>query len=404
LKRRKNRGVYFFNRPAPTERTWLLEHGATEDDLAFPDPKGDPLGGLFPDMALRERFLPLVRRLGEVGSRALLFDEARGVLFRAFIGVGPPDRQGDHPEGLLLVRRPEGRGHLPGLTDDAPGARDLVAFFRGCLGGLCGGNDLVGLALPGEVLAWSKARRHDLNQIDFLPEHRTRNLRLFWDSSDGTEILFDAVGRVYSYSTGNDRLAFRYDSPMRFLEEAALRIAAGGGAELPPSALESVAPGHPLPLILKLRSENPASADPAVLRESLKRLDSLGIPREHVPDLQIALSAREGRWEDTITEMRRTALGTARSLVDRRIYWEWLAGAAKTLARPADFREIALSASAGPLSPEVRGLICDDLLDREDVDGAIKVLERWMRPGQEPDPALASRAERIRQIRMGRWR
>ncbi len=404
MKRRKNRGVYFFNRPAPTERAWLLEHGAAEDDLAFPDPKGDPLAGLFPDVALRERFLPLVRRLAEVTSRALLFDEARGVLFRAFIGVGPPDRQGDHPEGLILLRKPEGRGHLPGLTDDAPGARDLVGFYRGGLGGLCGGGDLVGLALPGEVLAWSKARPHDLNQIEFLPEHRTRNLRLFWEISDGNEVLFDAVGRVFSFSMGNDRLAFRYDSPMRFLEEAALRIAAGGGWEMPPAALETVAPGHPLPLVLKLRFEDPSAADPAGLRESLKRLDSLGIPREQVPDLQLALSAREGRWEDYFVEMRRTALGTARSLVDRRIYWEWLSGAAKTLTRFADFREIALAASTGPLSTDVRGMICDDLLDREDVDGAIKVLERWMRPGQAPDPAVASRAERIRALRMGRWR
>ena len=114
MKRRKNRGVYFINRPAPTERAWLLEHGASEEDLAFPDPKGDPLAGLFPDQSVRERFEPLYRKLGEAGSRALLFDDERGIPFRAFLGVGPPDRAGDHPEGMILVRGP--RDHRAGCT------------------------------------------------------------------------------------------------------------------------------------------------------------------------------------------------------------------------------------------------------------------------------------------------
>jgi len=402
VKRRKNRGVYFVNRPAPTERAWLLEHGATEEDLAFPDPKSDPLAGLFSDAGLREKFAPLFRRLGEATGRALLFDDARQTPFRAFLGVGPPDRAGDHPEGLILVRGPDPRARVPGLADDAPGARHLVAFYRGGLGGLCGGDDLLGLALPGEVQPWSRARKHDLSLIDFLPEHRTRNLRIFWDGGDGSEILFDAVGRVFEYR-GGQWLDYRYESVGRYLEEAAVRIAAGrGSGALAPAEVEAAAPGHPLADLVRLRGSDLWSMDPLELRAAVRRVEAAGAPREEIADLHLAALTREEKWDEFISEMRRLTSGPTRSLMDRPEFWRQLRKAAEAKARPGDFRDIAVAAAAGPLRSETRGAICDILIDAGEIDAAVQVLEPWMRPGRAPDPGLAPRVERIRALRPGR--
>jgi hypothetical protein len=402
VKRRKKRGVYFLNRPAPTERTWLLEHGASEEDLAFPDPSTDPLAGLFPDPALRERFGFLIQKLRAATGRSLLFDDARGVAYRAFLGVGPADRAGDHPEGLILVRGPDPRARIPGLADDAPGARDLVAFYRGGLGALAGGDDLLGLALPPEVLAWSKARKHDMGQIDFLPEHRTRNLRIFWDRGDGGETLFDAAGRVYAYLSGQ-RLEFRYEALMRELEEVAVRIASGRGwGPLFPEDVEAAAPGHFLGPLLRFRGRSPEEIDPAEVRAAIRHAEGAGVTREELADLHLLALAREERWDEYAQEMRRLALGPTRSVVGEPRYWRWLARAAEARARPSEFREIAIAAAQGPLVPQSRGLICDLLIDAGDIEAAIAVLERWMRPGQTPDPELARRAERIRALRPGR--
>jgi len=59
------------------------------------------------------------------------------------------------------------------------------------------------------------------------------------------------------------------------------------------------------------------------------------------------------------------------------------------LSRPGDFREAALAAAAGPLNSESRGVICDLLIDAGEIDAAVTMLERWMRPGQPPDPGVA---------------
>jgi len=398
VKRRKKRGVYFINRPAPTERAWLLDHGATEEDLAFPDPKSDPLAGLFLDPTLKEKFAPLVKRLETPAARALLYDENRDLLFRVFAGVGPPDREGDYPEGLVLVRPPDPRVRLPGLPDDAPGARDLIPFYRGFLGALCGGDDRVGLSSPGEVLLWSKARKHDLDQIDFLPEHRTRNLRIFWDSGHGTEEIFDAAGRVYEFR-GDDILRYRNDNPIHYLEEMVLRIAAGKSGPVTAAELEALAPGHHLAEVIRLREMDPEAVDPPELLSSIRRAEQAGASREELVDLHLAVLVREERWTDFVPEMRRLALGPARSLVDRPIFWNWLSRAAAALGRPELFSKLARNAAAGPLSPQTRGAICDILLDAEEIDTAIAVLEQWMRPGRTIGPEVKDRIDRIRSLR-----
>jgi hypothetical protein len=401
VKRRKKRGVYFVNRPAPTERAWLLERGATEEDMAFPDPKSDPVAGLFPDPALKEKFAPLLGCLARATSRELLFDDARGLLFRAFLGVGPPDRAGDHPEGLVLVRAPDTRSRIPGLPDDAPGARDLIPFYRGGLGGLAGGDDLVGLAAPGEVLLWSKARKHDLNHVDFLPEHRTKNLRIFWDEGDGPEVMFDASGRVFDFR-GGDRLSLRSELVGRFLEEKAVRIAAGKGADpLTAEEVAAAAPGHFLVEVARLRAMDFEAADAADLRAAVRRAEAAGATREELADLNLMVLAREERWDDYISEMRRLALGPSRSMIDRPVFWSWFAKATSARARGGDFREVARAAAAGPLSSPSRGVIFDRLIEASEVDAAVAVLELWMRPGRTTDPEVTKRIERLRSLRRG---
>jgi len=400
VKRRKKRGVYFVNRPAPMERAWLLEHGAGEEDLGFPDPKTPALAGLFPDPALQSRLAPLAAKLEAPASRALLFDDDRNILFRAFIGVGPTDREGDHPEGIILVRPPDPRARIPGLPDDAPGARDLIPFYRGGLGALCGGGDRIGLAMPGEVLLWSKARKHDLSQIEFLPEHRTRNLRIFWDGGDGTEAVFDASGRVYEHR-GRDRLFYVTETVLRYLEEKVLRIVAGKapGEPLAPGDVDAIVPGHFLVEVLRARALDIETADPAEMRAALRRAEAAISGREEVVDVHLAVLAREERWDEYIGEMRRVALGPARSMIDRPIFWRWLARGAEARARGADFRETAQAAVQGPLGAESRGTIADILIDAGEMDGALSFLERWMRPGQPIDPALAARLEKVRALR-----
>ncbi len=398
MKRRKKRGVYFINRPAPTERAWLLDHGASEEDLVFPDPKSEPSAGLFPDPALKERFAPLAKLLESPAARALLYDESRGLLFRAFIGVGPRDCTEDYPEGLILVRAPDPRARIQGLPDEAPGARDLIPFYRGGLGGLCGGDGLVGLCAPGEVLLWSKARKHDLEKIDFLPEHRTRNLRIFWDAGDGTEAVFDAAGRVYEYREGED-LFFRHDGPMRFLEERAMRIAAAKGEPLSADEVEFMAPDHYLAEVARLRTMDLESANPAELLSSLRMTEQAGAAREELVDLHLAVLAREERWNEYVTEMRRLALGPSRSLLDRPIFWNWFFRAVAARGRPEEFREVAQAVAAGPMGSECRGLICDLLLDAGDIDAAVSFLEFWMRPGRPIDPGVNERIARIRSLK-----
>jgi hypothetical protein len=404
VKRRKKRGVYFINRPAPTERAWLQTKGATEEDLAFPDPKTvDFLAGLFVDPGLKERSAPLLEKLKAPSARALLFDDDRGALFRAFLGIGPADRAADHPEGIILVRPPDPRARIPGLPDDAPGARDLIPLYRGGLGALCGGDDRLGLALPGEVLLWSKARKHDLNAIEFLPEHRTRNLRIFWDAGDGCEAVFDATGRVYEYR-GGDRLTYSTETVMRYLEEKVLRIAAGktAGEPLSPEEIEALAPGHPLADLKRVRALDIETADPVEIRAAVRKAEGALGGREEVIDVHLGLLAREERWDEFIPEMRRAALGPWRSVVDRPIVWRWLARASETKGRP-DFRDIAMAATAGPLGSESRGAIGDILIDSGEMEGALAFLEKWMRPGAPLDPALAVRLERVRLIRHSRF-
>ena len=399
MKRRKSRGVYFINRPAPTERAWLLEHGATEEDLAFADLATDPVAGLFPDAGLRDRYGALLATLRAASGRFLLHDEKRGTLYRGFAGVGPADRLGDHPEGLVLVRRPDARSRIPGLADDAPGVRDLVAFYRGGLGALLGGDETLGLALPAEVQSWSRVRKHNLDQVDFLPEHRTRNFRLFWDQSDGTELIFDATGKVYAYR-GGSLLEFRYDTVGRFLEEGAMRIATGVGAgEIDPGRVDAIAPAHPLGAVALLRSGAVETLEVAEARALLRRAESSGWPRETIADLSLALLRREERWADYVTEMRRTVLGPFRSLVDRPDIWTTMAQALAALSRSAEFRDIARQAAAGPLRAESRGALCDHFLAAEDVEAAVGVLERSMQPGRELEPALADRIARLKSYR-----
>ena len=400
MKRRKKRGVYFVNRPAPMERAWLLEHGASEEDMGFPDPKTDPLAGLFPDKALRERFAPLVERLGSASSRELLFDEERGILLRAFIGIGPADIEGDHPEGLILLKTPDSRSRIPGLPDDAPGAREMTHFYRGALGALCGGCDRLGLAVSAEVLLWSKARKHNLDHMDFLPEHRNRNLRILWDRSDGTETVFDAAGRVFEYR-GGDRLLYRGESVMRFLEEMALRVAAGKAQDpLTVADIETVAPGHAMLEPARLRSMDIQTAEAADLRMAFRKAEAV-VGRDELAEIHLAILAREERWEDYAAEMRRVALGPARSLVDHPAFWKWLFKACAVRGRHGEFRDLARAAAAGPLGAESRGSICDLLIDGNEIEAAVAFIEQWMRPGQAVDPGVTRRIERIRSLRRG---
>ena len=207
------------------------------------------------------------------------------------------------------------------------------------------------------------------------------------------------MGRVFEYRGGREIL-FRYESVLRFLDEKALLVAAGSAAAL--EEIEAFAPGHFLPELLRLRQMDPETVDPVEFRAALRRIESAGPTREEVADLHLTALAREVKWDEYAADMRRLALGSHRSLIDHPRFWRWLGQAAAARARPGDFREVALAAASGPLGPESRGVICDVLLDQGEIETAVSVLERWMRPGEPLHPDLARRAERIRALRPGR--
>jgi hypothetical protein len=182
-----------------------------------------------------------------------------------------------------------------------------------------------------------------------------------------------------------------------------VRIASGrGGGTVLAEEVEAAAPGHHLAELIRIRGSDLEAADAAELRVALRRAEAAGMSREDLSDLHLTILRREERWDEFSTEMRRLALGPHRSLVDKPLNWRFLAKACEVRGRPGEFRETALAAAGGPLSSESRGTICDLLIDSGDIDAAVSMLERWMRPGQPPDPGLAQRVERLKTLRPGR--